>query len=134
MISSGTSRAAGAENPQALLDRFAASFATLDVAAMAALFRPDAVFFGSTVPGLLHGQDGARAYFGKAWASAARGTMTCDPAALQHPAPDVALFATRCRLARPEQVSTVRVSGATIRDGEGWRFAELHVSSPPGPR
>ncbi len=55
--------AAGPESPQAALDRFAANFSTLDVGAMVALFRPDAAFFGSTVPGLLRGQDGARTYF-----------------------------------------------------------------------
>ena len=83
VISSATaSRAAGPESPQAALDQFAANFSTLDVGAMAGLFRPDAAFFGSTVPGLLRGQEGARAYFEQAWASAARGTMTCDPAAL----------------------------------------------------
>jgi hypothetical protein len=126
--------AAGPENPQAALDGFAANFSTLDVGAMVALFRPDAFLFGSTVPGLLRGQDGARAYFEQAWASAARGTMTCDPVPFQQPAPGVALFATVCRLARPERTSTVRVSGTAIRDGEGWRFAELHVSASPASR
>jgi len=122
------------DNPQSALDGFAANFSTLDVSAMVALFRPDAVFFGSTVPGLLRGQEGARAYFEQAWATAARGTMTCDPVPFQQPVPGVALFATACRLARPERTSAVRVSGAVLRDGEGWRFAELHVSVSPAPR
>ncbi|MBL6454537.1 nuclear transport factor 2 family protein [Belnapia sp. T6] len=122
------------ESPQAPLDRFAANFSTLDVGAMVALFRPDAAFFGSTVPGLLRGQGGVRTYFEQAWANAARGTMTCDPAIIQHPAPDVALFATVCRLVRPDRTSAVRVSGAALRDGEEWRFAELHVSASPAPR
>jgi hypothetical protein len=124
-------QAGGPESPQAALDRIAANFSTLDVSAMAALFRPDAALFGSTVPGLLRGPEGARTYFEQAWANAARGTMTCDPTASQQPAPDVVLFATVCRLARPERTSTVRVSGAAMRDGEGWRFAELHVSAQP---
>ncbi len=133
----GTSRpanAAGPESPQAVLDSFAANFATLDVGAMVALFRPDTTFFGSTVPGMLRGQDGARSYFEPSWANAPRSTMTCDPAAFQQASPEVTLFATVCRLARPERTFTLRVSGAARHDEVGWRFAQLHVSASPAPR
>src|SRR4051812_19594387 len=134
MAMSGPAHATGLDSPQAVLDRFAANFSTLDVGAMAALFRPDAIFFGSTVPGLLRGQEGARAYFEQAWANVTPGTMKCDPAAFQQPAPEVSLFATICQLSRPGRNATARVSGAVLHDGEGWRFAELHISVSPSPR
>lgn len=127
-------QAVDVETPQAVLDRFAGGFSTLDANAMAVLFRPDATFFGSTVPELLRGQDGARAYFERVWANAPKGTVTCDPTAFQYPMPEIALFATTCRLVRPERTFVLRMSGAVMRDGEGWRFAGLHVSAPPAPR
>ena len=126
--------AAEAETPQAVLDRFADGFATLDADAMAILFRPDATFFGSTVPELLRGQNGARTYFERVWSNAPKGAVTCDSTAFQHPTSDLALFATTCRLVRPERTFTLRMSGAVMRGGEGWRFADLHVSAPPAPR
>ena len=60
-----------AESPQAVLDRFASTFDSRDVDAVAALFTPDATFFGSSFQGLaepLRGPDGARAYFARVFA------------------------------------------------------------------
>lgn len=126
--------AAGAPSPAALLERFAAHFASRDVAAQAALFQPEASFFGSSVPGLLRGQEGARAYFQQAWGNAAPATVTCAPASLQQAAPGLVLFATTCQLQRGEQSRGLRLSGAMQQDAEGWRFANLHVSAAPAPR
>jgi len=125
---------AGEASPQAVLARFSANFTTQDAASQAALFRPDATFIGSTVPGLLRGPEGALGYFQTAWARSAPGTMTCDPVVFQQPAPDVALFSAICRLVRPERTATLRASGTVMRDAEGWRFADLHVSSAPAAR
>ncbi len=125
---------AAPESPQAVLDRFAANFHSQDAAAQAALFRPDAVFIGSSVPGLLHGPEGALGYFERAWGKAPPGVMTCDPVVIRHLAPEVAVFSAMCVLVRPERVSTLRASGTVTRDAEGWRFAELHVSATPIPR
>jgi hypothetical protein len=124
---------AGEASPQAVLDRFAANFATQDTASQAALFRPDATFLGSTVPGMLRGPEGALGYFRTAWASSAPGTMTCEPV-FQQPAPDVVLFSAICRLVRPERTAVLRANGTILRDAEGWRFADLHVSATPPPR
>jgi ketosteroid isomerase-like protein len=124
---------AGQESPQAVLDRFAANFHTMDAAAQAALFRPDATFLGSSVPGMLRGPEGALGYFRTAWANAAPGTMTCEPV-FQQPAPDVVLFSAICRLVRPERTAVLRANGTVMRDAEGWRFADLHVSATPPPR
>ncbi|MDB5412852.1 MAG: hypothetical protein JWR10_1187 [Rubritepida sp.] len=122
------------ESPQAVLDRFAANFFTRDAAAQAALFRPDATFFGSSVPRLLRGPEDALGYFQQAWAKAAPGVMTCDAVVFQQPAPDVVLFSAICRLVRPERTTILRASGTVMRDVEGWRFADLHVSAAPPPR
>ena len=124
---------AGQPSPQAVLDRFAANFHTKDAEGQAALFRPDATFFGSSVPGLLRGPAGALGYFQTAWATAAPGTMSCDPV-FQQPAPDVVLFSAVCRLVRPERTAALRASGTMMQDAEGWRFADLHVSVAPAPR
>jgi ketosteroid isomerase-like protein len=124
---------AGQESSQAVLDRFAANFHTKDAAAQAALFRPDATFIGSSVPGMLRGPEGALSYFRTAWASAAPGTMTCE-SVFQQPAPDVVLFSAICRLVRPERTAVLRANGTILRDAEGWRFADLHVSATPPPR
>lgn len=83
LVGTAVTHAADAETPQAVLDRFAVGFSTLDANPMAVLFRPDATFFGSTVPKLLRGPDGARSYFEGVWANAPEGTVTCDPTALQ---------------------------------------------------
>ncbi|TCH97983.1 hypothetical protein EJV46_12275 [Roseococcus sp. SYP-B2431] len=124
---------AGEASPQAVLERFAANFQTRDAAAQAALFRPDATFLGSSVPGLLRGPEGALGYFRAAWADAAPGRMTCDPV-FQQPAPDVVLFSAICRLVRPERTAVLRANGTVMRDAQGWRFADLHVSASPPPR
>lgn len=124
----------GQDSPEAVLERFAANFLSQDAAAQAALFRPDAVFIGSSVPGLLQGPEGALDYFRTAWAKAAPGTMTCDPVILRRLTEEIAVFSALCRLVRPERTSTLRASGTLIHDAEGWRFAELHVSATPPPR
>ena len=134
----------GAESPQAVLDRFAAAFATRDVEAVAALFASDATFFGSTFHGSvdappLRGPEGARAYFGRAWSDGVQRVMSCRTDSLREPAPGVALAAAVCRLerSRPDGSvvpSTLRASAALVRGEAGWRFADLHVSvSPPAP-
>ena len=122
---------AGPQSPEAVLERFAAHFATLDAEAQALLFHEQAAFFGSSHSGLLRGPSGARQYFGTAWAQAAPGIMTCEIGSLQRPSADVALVAAVCRLVRPTKTTTLRLSGALTRDGTGWRFAELHVSAEP---
>lgn len=124
---------AGLPSPQAVLARFAENFQTQDAIAQAALFRPDATFLGSTVPGMLRGPEGALGYFRTAWANAAPGRMTCEPV-FQQPAPDVVLFSALCRLVRPERTTVLRANGALQRDAGGWRFADLHVSAAPPPR
>ncbi|WP_431267848.1 nuclear transport factor 2 family protein [Dankookia sp. P2] len=135
VLAAGTAAAAPAPaSAEALLDRFAANSATLDVAAQAALFAPDAAFFGSSVPGLLRGPEGARGYFAEAWAKASPGTMTCEVQSWRQPSPDLVLVSAWCRLVRPERTAQLRLSGAAQRGPDGWRFAELHVSAAPAPR
>lgn len=123
-----------ADSPEAVLQRFAANFHSQDAAAQAALFRPDAVFLGSSVPEMLHGPEGALGYFRTAWTKAAPGVMTCDPVVLRRVTEEIATFSAICRLVRPERSSMLRASGTLTRDAEGWRFAELHVSAMPAPR
>ncbi|WP_424811473.1 nuclear transport factor 2 family protein [Roseococcus sp. YIM B11640] len=118
-------------SPQAVIESFAANFLSRDAAKQAALFHEDASFFGSSVPGLLRGPEGALGYFRKAWAEAAPGVMTCEELVLQPIAPDLSLFAATCRLARPGRISVLRASGAIRRADHGWRFASLHVSAAP---
>lgn len=124
---------AGQESPLAVLDRFAANFHSMDAAAQAALFRPDATFIGSTVAGMLRGPEGALEYFRTAWANAAPGIMTCEPV-FQQPAADVVLFSAICRLVRPGRTAVLWANGTVMRDAGGWRFADLHVSATPPPR
>lgn len=121
-------------SPEALLAQFAADFATRDAGAQAALFAPDAAFFGSTVPEMLRGTEGARAYLERAWANAAPGRMGCDILARDQPARDLALLAAWCVPVRPGRSSTIRLSAVARQDAAGWRFALLHVSAPPAPR
>lgn len=129
-----TKSIAGQDAPERVLEQFAANFSTLDVSAITALFRPDAVFFGSTVPRFLRGPAGVDEYFQKAWAGAAPGTMTCDIQSIKNPAKDVTLIAAICQLARPGRTSVVRVSAALTHDVEGWLFSDFHVSAEPPTR
>lgn len=134
---------AGAETPQAVLDRFAATFTTRDVDAVAALFAPDATFFGSSFQGLaepLRGPEGARAYFARPFApDGPRLGLVCQTEAMRELVPALALAAAICRVdvAQPDGSTvqrTLRVSAALARGQAGWRFADLHVSvAPPAP-
>jgi ketosteroid isomerase-like protein len=133
-----------AESPQAVLDRFAATFTSRDVDAVAALFTPDATFFGSSFQGLaepLRGPDGARAYFVRVFAPGGpRLGLACRTEAMREPAPSLALAASVCRLdvaqADGSAVQrTLRVSATLAHGQAGWRFTDLHVSvSPPPPQ
>jgi ketosteroid isomerase-like protein len=136
----------GAESPRAVLDRFAATFASRDADAAAALSAPDATFFGSTFHGAaeagpLRGPEGARAYFARVFAPGGpRLAMACREEAMREPAPGLALAAAVCRVdvAQPDGSTlqrVLRVSAALTRGETGWRFADLHVSaSPPAPQ
>lgn len=130
-----------AAGPQALLDRFAACFASRDVAAVAALFTADAVFFGSSFHGAadappLRSPEGARAYFGRAWADGVPRLMQCRTEVLREPVPGLVLAAAVCRIERRQPDGSVvagdlRLSAALAGDAAGWRFAQLHVSVAP---
>ena len=131
------SGAAYAQNgPASLIDRFAAGFSAMDPAAIAALFRPDGTFFGTTQPDLMRGPEGVRGYFTSGFASGGWRKLTCDVLDAREVSATAATVNALCRVegARGDgtpRSGVMRVSALALRDEGGWRFASLHVSDPP---
>jgi len=122
-----------------LIARFAAGFATLDPTVMAALFRPDATFFGSTEPDLLRGPEGVRGYFERSWPPGSTRRVECEVLDTREVSADAAMLDALCRVESGAPDGTrrsggLRVSALALRDGVGWCFAALHASAPPAPR
>lgn len=127
------------DGPLSALQAFMVGFNATDPAALAPLFRPDATFFGSSEPALLHGPEGARGYFTRAWPPGNRRAIACESSAVRQLSPDAAMVTAVCRVqaTRPDgqqSSSTLRLMGLVLRDAEGWRFADLHASAAPPPK
>lgn len=127
------------DSPQAALQGFVAAYRATDAAAMAALFRPDGTFFGSSEPELLRGPDGVLGYFTRAWPPGARRGIECNILSVRALAPDVAAVNAIChtQMTRPDgqqRVRDLRLSGVAVRESGTWRFADLHASDAPAPR
>jgi ketosteroid isomerase-like protein len=134
LLSSGVAHAQ--DGPASLLDRFAAGFSAMDPAAIAALFRPDGTFFGSTQPDLMRGPEGVQGYFTRGFASGGWRKMTCEALNAREVSASAATVDALCRVEGARSDGTprkteLRVSALALRDEAGWRFASLHVSDPP---
>ena len=124
------------DGPASLIARFAAGFSAMDPAAIAALFRPDGTFFGSTQPDLMRGPEGVRGYFTSGFASGGWRKLTCDVLDVREVSATAATVNALCRVEGVRSDGTprsgaLRVSALVQRDDAGWRFASFHGSDPP---
>ncbi len=112
---------------EATLAKWVEAYGRQDPAALAALYTPDALFFGGS-GGLYRGQDGARAYFSamptRIKPSMAFRDVTLMP--LGEDAVNVAMIgAAGAEGADPRDV---RFSQTHVRTPDGWRIASHHGS------
>ena len=134
-----TSPAMAQDGPQSALAGFIAAYRATDAASMAALFRADATFFGSSEPELLRGPEGVRGYFARAWPPGTRRGIECDLLSTRLVTPDAAVVSADCRNIRTrpdgqQEATGLRLMGVVIREGGAWRFADLHASNAPPAR
>ena len=125
--------------PQSALRRFEAAYNATDPAAMAALFRPDATFFGQAEPELQRGTESVRGYFIRGWPPGTGRSISCNILSMREISPGAASFVAMCdtRRARPDgqqESRGLRLTGLVTRDSEGWGFADVHASTSPPPR
>ncbi len=131
--------ASAQDGPSSALARFEAAYNATDPAAMAALFRADATFFGQSEPELQRGTEAVRGYFVRGWPPGTGRTIACTTLSLRQLGPGAASFVAACDTtrARPDgqrEVRVLRLTGVVTRDAEGWRFADVHASTAPPPR
>ena len=127
------------DGPQSALQGFVAGYRATDGAAIAALFRADGTFFGSSEPELPRGPDGVRGYFTRAWPPGTRRGIDCDTLSTRIVTPDIAVVNANChtQMTRPDgqqAIRDLRLTGVVMRDGGRWLFADLHASNAPAPR
>lgn len=127
------------EDALAAYQQFFARFTTNNHEQMAALFAPDAQFYGTSSSELVTTPDGAQKYFAAAL-SGARGEVRArafEPAVLQL-SDTVVVISGKWHTERTQEGKTV--SGAPLRNsvvlqkrGERWLIVQFHNSPTPKP-
>lgn len=110
---------------EAFRDRWIAAFNSHDLDAHVALYREDAILFGS-IPALVQGREAIRAYFG----ARPPGTRVDRYGAMEvrRIGPDVAATAAHVDFAMGETLMPYRVTWMLERDGGSWRIVQHHGS------
>ena len=109
----------------ALRGRWATAFAARDLDALAALYVPDVLFFGSR-PELYRGHDGVRAYFaGLAPDVVLEAFETPELTAI---APGVFATAGFWRFRFGDQARRYRLTWVVVARDEGWFIAQHHAA------
>jgi uncharacterized protein (TIGR02246 family) len=128
--------AGAAEDANALVDRWAATYSANDPDAVLQLYTDDAVFLGTVSPIIADNAEGRRAYFarlagtGNKSSIAERRTLVIsDTAVLVTGFYDFTLMQDGKAVA-----SLARFTMLLVKRGDGWRIAHHHSSARPKPR
>jgi hypothetical protein len=113
------------EEAQAAAGKFIAAFVAGDLEATAALYSPDAMFWGTVSPELGTSPEVLRKYF----ADNISASIT-DSSALVL-SDDTVVFAGRWQTERPTALSLLRFTMVMHKNGGQWRIVHLHSSPRP---
>jgi uncharacterized protein (TIGR02246 family) len=112
-----------------IMEKWAASFTTLDAGALASLYSKHAFFFGSN-PRLYRGRDGVAAYFNglPRWKSP---SVEFSDVATAFVNPDLINVAGTASFVVDEAapVLSVKITWVIVREDGEWKIASHHVSS-----
>jgi uncharacterized protein (TIGR02246 family) len=122
------------EEAQAVAGKFIAAFVAGDLEAAAALYSPDAIFWGTVSPELGTSPEVLRKYFADNYAARAKvpliSASITDSSALVL-SDDTVVVAGRWQTERPSALSLLRFTMVMHkRDGQ-WRIVHLHSSPRP---
>lgn len=122
------------EEAQAVADKFIAAFVAGDLEATAALYSPDAMFWGTVSPELGTSPEVLRKYFAANYAARVnvplKSASITDSSALVL-SDDTVVIAGRWQTERPNAVSLLRFTMVMHKQGGQWRIAHLHSSPRP---
>ncbi len=124
------------EDGQAIVDKFVADFSAANADDMAALFTPDALFWGSRGFDLITTSEGVHQYFANAFKTLPGSKATLvGPAsvtALSDDAVDVAgIWEVTAQVAGKPVVVQLRYSMTAVKRGDHWLIASFHTSPRP---
>ena len=133
-MSSLTSFAGPKEEAQAVADKFIAAFVAGDLEGTAALYSPDALFWGTLSPELGTSPDVLRKYFADNYEARAKVPLKAasitDSSALVV-SDDTVVVAGRWQTERPTAVSLLRFTMVINKKDGQWRIVHLHSSPRP---
>lgn len=121
--------------PRALIQRWLQAFLAADVDAIAALYAPDATFFGTSGQALVLDAAGVRTYFEQAltWARPVRAELLEESVKVL--VPGMAVVCALDAVAWDDRGTTVtsagRVSFVLRQTAQGWRIVHFHRSALP---
>jgi uncharacterized protein (TIGR02246 family) len=129
-----TALAGPKEDAQAVADKFIAAFVAGDLEATAALYSPDAMFWGTVSPELGTTPDVLRKYFADNYA--ARANVPLKSASITESSAlvlsgDAVVVAGRWQTERPNALSLLRFTMVIHKMGGQWRIVHLHSSPRP---
>jgi uncharacterized protein (TIGR02246 family) len=129
-----TALAGPREDAQAVADKFIAAFVAGDLEATAALYSPDALFWGTASPELGASPEIVRKYFADNYAARAnvplKSASITDSSALVL-SDDTVVIAGRWQTERPNALSLLRFTMVVHKKGGQWRIVHLHSSPRP---
>lgn len=129
-----TALAGPKEDAQAVADKFIAAFVAGDLEATAALYSPDAMFWGTVSPELGTTPDVLRKYFADNYA--ARANVPLKSASITESSAlvlsdDTVVVAGRWQTERPNALSLLRFTMVIHKKGGQWQIVHLHSSPRP---
>lgn len=130
----GVASADPKKEAQAVADKFIAAFVAGDLEATAALYSPDALFWGTASPELGTSPEVVRKYFADNYAARAnvplKSASITDSSALVL-SDDAVVIAGRWQTERPNALSLLRFTMVVHKKGGQWRIVHLHSSPRP---
>jgi uncharacterized protein (TIGR02246 family) len=130
----GVASADPKKEAQTVADRFIAAFVAGDLEATAALYSPDALFWGTVSPELGTSPDVVRKYFADNYAARAnvplKSASITDSSALVL-SDDTVVVAGRWQTERPNALSLLRFTMVIHKKAGEWRIVHLHSSPRP---
>jgi uncharacterized protein (TIGR02246 family) len=126
-----TALAGPKEEAQAVADKFISAFVAGDLEATAALYSPDALFWGTVSPELGTSPEILRKYFADNYA--ARVNVPLKSASITDSSTlvlsdNTVVIAGRWQTERPNALSLLRFTMVVHRKGGQWRIVHLHSS------
>jgi uncharacterized protein (TIGR02246 family) len=126
------------EDAQAAYDRFFAAFVAGNQAEVAAMFAPDAQFYGTLSPELVISSDGVRQYFTRSLSGPAVMKAESLGSTALPLGDNVVAIAGQWRLDRTLEGKTTpfgpyRITAVLAKRGEHWQIVQFHNSPKPAP-